>query len=110
MSDCVFCNIKHDEYLFENDLAFAIKDGMPACKGHCLVIPKRHVKTFFDLTGDEIKAMYELANKVKEYIDNLSRRRSIPSGSTRPTIWCARRNFSPVGRKPFDFFNLCSIV
>ena len=71
MSDCVFCNIKHDEYLFENDLAFAIKDGMPACKGHCLVIPKRHVKTFFDLTGDEIKAMYELANKVKEYIDNL---------------------------------------
>ena len=71
MKECVFCNINPDEYLFENDLAFAVKDKMPASKGHCLVIPKRHARTYFDLTIDEIKAMYELSNKVKTYLDDL---------------------------------------
>ena len=71
MGDCVFCNIKKEDILFENDLAFAIKDGMPASLGHCLVISKRHVKTYFNLNEDEIKAMFELSNKAKEYIDNL---------------------------------------
>ena len=71
MDKCVFCNIKHEDILFENEYALAIRDGMPASKGHCLVIPKRHVKTYFELTSDEIQAMYELSLKVKEYIDSL---------------------------------------
>lgn len=70
MDKCVFCNIK-DNYLYENDLAFAIYDGIPACKGHCLVIPKRHVETYFDLTKEEIGAMLELAKLVKSYLDEL---------------------------------------
>ena len=71
MENCVFCNINSKEYLFENKLAFAIKDKMPASKGHCLVIPKRHVRTYFELTSDEISAIHELSLKVKEYLDNL---------------------------------------
>jgi len=71
MKDCVFCELNKSEYLFENDLAFAVKDKVPAAKGHCLVIPKRHVRTYFELTSEEIKLMYELSIKVKEYLDNL---------------------------------------
>ena len=71
MENCVFCNLNKEEYLFENELAFVIKDKMPASKGHCLVIPKRHVRTYFQLTSEEIKAMHELAKEVKCYIDDL---------------------------------------
>ena len=71
MGKCVFCELDKNEYLCENELAFAVKDKMPASKGYCLVIPKRHARTYFDLTSEEIKAMYELSLKVKEYLNNL---------------------------------------
>lgn len=69
--DCIFCKKIEEkkECLFENELAFAFFDGFPVNKGHTLIIPKRHVKTFFDLTKEEVAAMKELADKVKEYLD-----------------------------------------
>ena len=71
-TSCVFCEIINSkQYLFDNDLAIALKDIHPASKGHTLVIPKRHCLTYFDLTKEEVKAMYELSNKVKKYLDDL---------------------------------------
>jgi diadenosine tetraphosphate (Ap4A) HIT family hydrolase len=68
--DCPFCFInKNKDFLFENDFAFAILDNFPVSDGHTLIIPKRHAKTFFDLTQDEIAAIYQLSLKVKQYID-----------------------------------------
>ena len=67
--DCPFCNLK-ENILFENDLAIAFFDSFPVSKGHTLVIPKRHVETYFNLSKEEIEAMFELSNKVKEYLDN----------------------------------------
>ena len=67
--DCVFCNIKKSEILFENDLAIAFFDSFPVNKGHTLIIPKRHCETYFDLDNEEIKAMFELSQKVKTYLD-----------------------------------------
>ncbi len=37
----------------ENNTAFAIHDGFPVSPGHTLVIPKRHVSSFFDITEQE---------------------------------------------------------
>ena len=71
MDECVFCKLNKNNYLFENELAFAVTDKVPASKGHCLVIPKRHVRTYFELTSEEINAMYELSKQVKDYIDSL---------------------------------------
>lgn len=67
MENCLFCDKK--EYVFENDLAYAIFDGFPVNKGHMLIIPKRHVKDYFDLTNDELLAMKALSNVCKEYLD-----------------------------------------
>lgn len=70
--NCIFCKIINDKnYLFENDLAVAFLDNSPVSLGHMLVIPKRHARTYFDLTEEEIKAMFDLSLKVKEYLDNL---------------------------------------
>jgi ATP adenylyltransferase len=36
----------------ENELAYAIHDGFPVTHLHTLIIPKRHVSSYFDLTND----------------------------------------------------------
>ena len=48
----------------ENDKFFAFLDINPLAKGHTLVIPKREVDYFFDLTDEEIGAMQVFAKKV----------------------------------------------
>ena len=56
------------ERLFENELGFVIYDGFPVSKGHCLIIPKRHIKSYFDLSNNELIACNELIKIVKEEI------------------------------------------
>ncbi len=69
--DCVFCEIVNNkkDIIFESDLAVAFFDSHPVSVGHTLIIPKRHCVTYFDLTKEEIKEMFELSMKVKEHLD-----------------------------------------
>ena len=69
-TDCVFCNISQDRRIAENDLCFAIYDDFPVSKGHTLIIPKRHVADYFDLTEDEVMAMQALMRDIKAKIDS----------------------------------------
>ena len=48
----------------EDEQFYAILDINPLAKGHTLVIPKREVDYFFDLTDEEIGAMQIFAKKV----------------------------------------------
>ena len=70
--DCVFCQIINEQkdIILENDLAVAFYDSFPVSDGHVLIIPKRHCITYFDLTGEEMKAIFELSAKIKELLDN----------------------------------------
>ena len=52
----------------EDDKYFAFLDISPLQKGHTLVIPKREVDYFFDLTDEEIGAMQVFAKHVAEAI------------------------------------------
>ena len=65
---CIFCNPRHDEILGENEYAQIIKDNSPVSEGHCLIIPKRHIKTFFEATAEENNAFYELIKEAKNII------------------------------------------
>ena len=47
---CLFCSIKASGITHENNLAFASYDTYPVSKFHCLIIPKRHISDYFDLT------------------------------------------------------------
>ncbi len=49
-----------------NDLALAFYDAYPVNEGHVLIIPKRHVETYFDATQDEKNAISLLLAKAKE--------------------------------------------
>ncbi|MBQ8269627.1 MAG: HIT family protein [Bacteroidaceae bacterium] len=48
----------------ENEQFYAFLDINPLAKGHTLVIPKREVNYFFDLTDEEIAAMQVFAKRV----------------------------------------------
>jgi len=63
MKKCVFCN---DQNIWINDkLAFAIFDKYPVTELHSLIIPKRHVKTFFELSQSEKIACISSLDKIK---------------------------------------------
>ena len=57
---CPFCTLPRERLVFESELAFVIRDGFPVSPGHTLVIPRRHVGSFFEITPDEQAAMLKL--------------------------------------------------
>ena len=57
---CLFCNIKESGCTHQNDLAYTSYDSYPVSEHHCLIIPKRHVRDYFELSKDELIACDEL--------------------------------------------------
>lgn len=50
-------------------LAVVIRDGFPVSPGHTLILPKRHVGSFFDITEEERRAMLALLDAAKAGLD-----------------------------------------
>ena len=65
---CLFCKDPRG-VLSVHELAYSANDTYPVSPGHTLVIPKRHVASFFDLTQDEVAACMDLINAEKKRID-----------------------------------------
>ena len=65
---CLFCNTKESGFTNQNELAYASYDAYPVSKYHCLIIPKRHIKDFFELTNEELVACNDLIKKVKDEV------------------------------------------
>ena len=66
---CLFCNIEESGLVDENQLAYVSYDSYPVTEKHCLIIPKRHVKDYFDLTEEETVACDQLIKKIKKEIE-----------------------------------------
>ena len=67
---CIFCNIKKQDVIYENDYAYVNYDPYPVSKFHSLIIPKRHIKNFFDLNEKEIISCNELLKTIRLKIQN----------------------------------------
>ncbi|MBS1794102.1 MAG: HIT domain-containing protein [Acidobacteria bacterium] len=63
--DCVFCEIDKSRILAENQLGYVIFDNYPVTQLHSLIIPKRHVPTYFELGQAEINACNQLLQYAK---------------------------------------------
>jgi len=66
-NNCPFCAA--DKRILENDLAFCLFDINPISKGHMLIIPKRHVESYFDCTDPENQSLFALINEAKSLLD-----------------------------------------
>lgn len=70
VNQCIFCNLSEDkEIIAENNLAIAFYDGFPVNPGHSLIVPKRHVANYFDLTAEECAAMQEILKIVQKKVE-----------------------------------------
>ena len=67
---CLFCNSEKSGCAHENELAYASYDTYPVSEYHCLIIPKRHIKDYFDLSNEELIACNKLIKIVKKEITN----------------------------------------
>ena len=52
-----------------DDLAFAVRDAYPISLGHTLIIARRHVASFFEVTDNERAVMLLLLDQAKEALD-----------------------------------------
>jgi diadenosine tetraphosphate (Ap4A) HIT family hydrolase len=69
MNECIFCNIKEEDYILENNDAFAVYDIYPESKGHALVISKEHFANYFETPDDVLDSMNKLIKEVKKILD-----------------------------------------
>ena len=50
---CIFCELASDRFIDETELTLVLRDAFPVTDLHTLIIPKRHVSDYFNLTIDE---------------------------------------------------------
>lgn len=69
-SDCSFCNPRtKTEFITESAMVYSILDGFPVTNGHALVIPKKHISNYFDLSINQQQSIWIVVNRVKEILD-----------------------------------------
>ena len=66
---CAFCTLPSERLIDENATAMVIRDGYPVSPGHTLLIPKRHMGSFFDLSAQERGDLLTLLDRAKLVLD-----------------------------------------
>jgi diadenosine tetraphosphate (Ap4A) HIT family hydrolase len=66
---CPFCNLDPSRIVDAGELYIVIRDRFPVSEGHTLIIPRRHVDSFFGVTTDEHVALVDALSAAKEQLD-----------------------------------------
>ncbi|MFH1781558.1 MAG: histidine triad nucleotide-binding protein [Patescibacteria group bacterium] len=70
MKDCIFCKIINkeidSEILYEDTDMIVVKDIRPKAPVHILIIPKKHIESFKDVTKEDSELIGKLMLKAKE--------------------------------------------
>lgn len=67
---CPFCDLARDRLVWSDELVVAVRDGYPVSPGHTLIVPRRHVATWFDATPDEQRAMFAAIAELRRQLDD----------------------------------------
>jgi diadenosine tetraphosphate (Ap4A) HIT family hydrolase len=66
---CAFCSLPESRIIDASQYGVVIRDGFPISPGHTLVMPQRHIGSFFDLNADEREDLMALLERAKVVID-----------------------------------------
>mgnify|MGYP001616142049 CR=1 FL=1 len=68
MEKCVFCNLnlERTRIIYKSEKSYIILSNPALMKGHCLVIPKRHVEKLSELGIEERKDLLEQIIQIEE--------------------------------------------
>jgi diadenosine tetraphosphate (Ap4A) HIT family hydrolase len=69
VADCELCTPK--DVLFESDFAYVAHEINSLSRGHVIVVPKRHVANFFEMSGSEQGSVLALLNRAQRMIQDL---------------------------------------
>lgn len=61
------------EVLFQSDFAYAAYEKSALSAGHVIVVPKRHVADFFEMSAAEQGSVIALLNRAKKMLDEKHR-------------------------------------
>jgi len=65
-SPCELCTVT--DVVLQNALAYVRYDNHALSRGHVLVVPKRHVASFFDMSTDEQIAVLQLLGQAQRHL------------------------------------------
>jgi diadenosine tetraphosphate (Ap4A) HIT family hydrolase len=68
---CPFCTLADSRIVASNDFALVIRDGFPISPGHTLIIPRRHIGSFFELEESERASLLALLDQAKEELEGI---------------------------------------
>ena len=68
-SPCPFCTLTADRVVNEGEFAVVIRDAFPVSPGHTLIIPRRHVASFFEITDTERAELISLLAAARADLD-----------------------------------------
>lgn len=71
MSSCYFCNFNKESVIHESNKFIVLKDGFPVTEGHLLIIPKAHVKTFFDIPSEDLGEYFYNIHVAKKWLEKM---------------------------------------
>ena len=64
---CLFCVLSDDVRIVDgNELAVAFYDKFPVTAYHTLIIPRRHIADYFELTNEEHEAIHALMQRQRD--------------------------------------------
>jgi diadenosine tetraphosphate (Ap4A) HIT family hydrolase len=66
----VFSAKPNEERLFENEHFYILKDAFPVSPGHLLIVSKREVVDFFDLSVEEQAMLPETIHEARKLIES----------------------------------------
>ena len=66
MPNCPFCALQIERIIDSNEFGLAIRDGFPVSPGHTLVMPKRHIGSWFEISKEEQTGLLELLDRAKK--------------------------------------------
>lgn len=69
MTDCPFCQPDPKIIFYEDELVTGLWDQFPISPGHALLIPKRHVETWFEASPEEQQALTQALAHAKAIIE-----------------------------------------
>ena len=66
--NCPFCTLPESRIVDSNAFGVVIRDAYPVSPGHTLVIPRRHVGSFFEITEAERSGLLDLLSNAKNMV------------------------------------------
>ena len=68
---CLFCTLPLERIVAANEYGWIVRDAYPVSAGHTLIIPKRHIGSFFELVGGERQQLLALLDQARTEVETV---------------------------------------